>query len=111
ITHREEQFLAEFLPVTAKTHSESLPLMMQDLGRVVAAAASSERLAELLTEILRSDKPTDLPWRMAAAAGFGDGLRTREHPKGWTPNGSALLGLCADNSIALRGALDQLFKR
>jgi putative membrane-bound dehydrogenase-like protein len=110
INHREEQFLRQFLPVVARTRSESLPLMMQDLSRIVAAAAPLDRLAELLTEILRSTNPSDLPWQMAAAAGFGDGLRTREHSKGGTPNRSALMGLCSDNSTALREELELLFK-
>src|ERR1051326_1552564 len=91
IAHREEQFLHEFLPIAVKAHSEALPLMMQDLARIVAAAAPKERLPELLAEMLSSKNPGELPWQMAAAAGFGEGLRGREHTKGWTPNGSALL--------------------
>src|SRR5207245_1848212 len=88
ITHRQEKFLQQFL--AAKPHSESLPLMMQELARIGAAEAPAERLTEILSEILRSNDAEDLSWQMAAAAGFGDGLRAREHPKGWTPSGSAL---------------------
>src|SRR5439155_6900442 len=57
--------------------SESLPAMMEELGSMLAATASAEKLAPLLSEILESKHSNCLPWQMAAAGGFGEGLRSR----------------------------------
>src|SRR5207244_3773325 len=55
ITHREEEFLAAFFPVAVKqSSSPSMPPMMEELSRIVAAAAPSERLVALLEQILKS---------------------------------------------------------
>src|SRR5437763_13410553 len=77
IAHREEQFLHAFLPVAITAKSESLPAMMEELGRMLAATAPAEKLAPLLSEILESNHSDCLPWQMAAAGGFGEGLRSR----------------------------------
>jgi len=107
ITRREDLFLRAFLPVARETRSEALPAMMEDLGRMVAAASPPEELAPLLREILASNEPADLGWQLAVAGGFGEGLRARGFAANHT---SALLGFCAEHSSNLREPLAGLFK-
>ena len=108
ITHREDQFLHELLPVATKSNSDSLPALMGELGHILAAASPPEGLASLLGEILTYNNPSDLAWQMAAAGGFGTGL----HARGPSGKGSStLMSLCTGGSSSLREQLENLFKR
>ena len=110
ITHRERQFLKDVLTTvnSMPTAPPGLPPLMAELGHILAAAEPKEELATALREIVASKRATDLPWQMAAVAGFGDGLHARGVA---TKEQSALLTLCEGNSSGLRLALDGLFQR
>jgi putative membrane-bound dehydrogenase-like protein len=108
ITHREDFFLHEFLPMAIERNSDFLPAMMADLGRVLGAALPPERLGPTLQELVSSKSSTDLPWEMAAASGFGDALKSRGAGGKDRP---PLLALADGGSPELRDALQNLFKR
>jgi putative membrane-bound dehydrogenase-like protein len=110
INHREEAFLHAFLPLAGTGHPEGLPEMMGELAHILAAAAATEKLAELLDEILSSrgqkQAPDSISWQMTAAAGFGDALKSRNLFPGQT---STLMTLAAKNNSTLKSRLDQFF--
>ncbi len=109
ITHREELFLREFLPMTSDRNSDVLPAMMADLGHILAAAVPQERLSPVLEQLVVSKDSADLPWEMAAASGFSDSLKAR----GITANDRrpALMAISDGGSTELREGLQNLFKR
>jgi putative membrane-bound dehydrogenase-like protein len=110
INHREEAFLHAFLPL-AKSHSEALPAMMSELAHILAAAAPADRLADLLTQVLSMNgshhrtNNTTVDWKMAAAGGFGDALKSRDLFNG---QASSLMALAA-TVPPLKSELDELF--
>lgn len=108
ITHREEPFLHEFLPLANQSSSESLPAMMADLARILAAAVPQDRLAPILQDLVVSKDTTDLPWEMSAASGFADALKARGIAATDRP---ALTALAEGGSAELREGLRNLFKR
>jgi putative membrane-bound dehydrogenase-like protein len=108
INHREEVFLHEFLRIAAQHNFESLPAMMSDLGRILAAAVPADRLGPTLQELVASKDTTDLPWEMAAASGFGDALKSRDVG---TKDRPPLMALAERGSTELRDGLQNLFKR
>jgi putative heme-binding domain-containing protein len=108
ITHREEFFLREFLPMATQHDFESMPAMMSDLGRILGASVPTERLGQILQQLVASKDSTDLPWEMAAASGFGDALKSRDvGPK----DRPLLMALADGGTPELRDALQNLFKR
>jgi len=108
ITHHEELFLHEFLPMASERNPESLPAMMADLGHILAAALPTERLGQTLQELVSSSSSTDLPWEMAAASSFGDVLKSRGVGAKDRP---VLRALAESGSSELRDAVQYLFKR
>jgi putative membrane-bound dehydrogenase-like protein len=108
ITHREEPFLHEFLPLANERHFDALPSMMADLGHILGAAVLPEQLGPTLHELVSSTASSDLPWEMAAASGFGDALNARETAARDRP---PLMALADGGSPELRDALRNLFTR
>jgi putative membrane-bound dehydrogenase-like protein len=108
ITHRENLFLHEFLPMASERHFESLTPMMAELGRILAAAVPPERFGPTLQELVASGSSSDLPWEMSAASGFGDALKSRGID---TQDRPPLIALAEGGSTELRDALHNLFKR
>ena len=107
ISHREELFLHTFLPAAEHADTQSLSLMMGELAHIIAVALPPEKLAASLQEMVQSKSTTDLAWEMAAASGFGDGLKLRND---FAKAQTALLSI-AEGHSELRDALDNLFKR
>src|ERR1051326_4694224 len=108
ITHREELFLHELLPMASDRSSEGFPTMMAELGHILAAAVPQERLGPTLEQLVVSKDPTLLPWEMAAASALSEELKARgAEPK----DRPALMALAEGASSELREGLQNLFKR
>ncbi len=108
IAGREDQFLQGMLLEGTPKPSESFPVMMGELARIVALASSRPKLPLVLREFLVWNRPVDLPWQMAAVGGFGDGLRNRGFG---TAEHLALMSLVIEDSSNLPERVNSLFKR
>lgn len=108
IGQREQKFMDALLAENIAMESPAFPAMMEELGRIVAAAAPHDGLMPSLRKILTTERPCDLPWQMAAVGGFGNGLRARGIS---ARDGSVLLNLLSEDSTHLRRKVEDLFKR
>ncbi|HVV02095.1 MAG TPA: PVC-type heme-binding CxxCH protein, partial [Verrucomicrobiae bacterium] len=114
ITFRQEAFLRAFLASatfqeTGSNHTASLSAFMNDLGHIVAAASPEKDLPALLGEILLpANGASAKAWQMAAAGGFGKGLRDRDSAQ---KESLTLTSVCDEDSARLKPPLDALFQK
>jgi len=108
IAGREDSFLQGMLLEGTPKPSESLPVMMGELARMVALASTPPQLPQVLREFLAWNRPVDLPWQMAAVGGFGDGLRKRGFG---TAEHSGLMSLVIEDARNLPERVNALFAR
>src|SRR6185369_4397112 len=106
IAGREEAFLRQFIARAVINRSDSLPLLMGELGRLLAASLPEARRSPVLGELMKSSRESDLPWQMAAVGGFGEGLRSTS-----SSSRPALLALTDGNDNAMSNSLAKLFRQ
>lgn len=106
---QEKEFLASVLdPRVANVPSTNgMQSLMAELGHMLAASQPYTELPITLQQLTTPRYPAELPWHMAALAGFSDGLRAR--PAAATERVS--VAAVAQYQPALRQNLDQLFSR
>ncbi|HXU75586.1 MAG TPA: PVC-type heme-binding CxxCH protein [Methylomirabilota bacterium] len=106
IAGREEAFLRQFIARAVINRSDSLPLLMGELGRLLATSLPEARRSPVLGELMKSSRESDLPWQMAAVGGFGEGLRSTS-----SSSRPALLALADGNDNAISNSLAKLFRQ
>ncbi|MBM3853854.1 MAG: dehydrogenase, partial [Verrucomicrobia bacterium] len=72
---RLEAFRAAFAAQHAMGSAAAIAPVMEDLGRICGAGASTAERARFLAETLGA--PEEAPWRVPAVLGLAEGLRTR----------------------------------
>ena len=107
IQHYEERFLQAFLEEKKNANPEGLNTMMTELGHMLGAALSEDRLRKVMQELFAAKDPANLPWQMAAGAGFGEGIRLR--PNNNSTNLLTLSTLPQAQNSELKAALESLF--
>ncbi len=92
-------------------NGEAVPALLGDLGKMLGAGQSPERLVGALNEIAAPRQTGDVAWQLAAVAGLADGLRSRGFGGG---ERSALLSLVAADSPAAKqacGLVEVIFRQ
>jgi putative membrane-bound dehydrogenase-like protein len=116
IQYRERKFFAAFLPLVTggaktaepQTADGGLSIFMTQLGHVLGAAVHTNELASALGDIIKSSAAGsgNASWQMAAAAGFGQGLRVRTD----STNAPKTLMSLTEDDATLKPALARLFQ-
>lgn len=107
---RLEAFRAAFAAQHAMGSAAAIAPVMEDLGRICGAGASTAERARFLAETLGA--PEEAPWRVPAVLGLAEGLRTRGEFKN-KPAGAALTALTtgAATGTAAGASLEAFFRR
>ncbi|MEW6306122.1 MAG: PVC-type heme-binding CxxCH protein [Verrucomicrobiota bacterium] len=107
---RSDELMQATLTLSDKANDD-LPLFMEQLGQVVGAGQSPDKLVGLLSRVTASSRSEDYGWQVAAVGGIADAARARGIRGKET---SALMNLLAGDSIEAkqtRERIQDIFKQ